>query len=70
MMYARYSSGNSPCVERLNRLPSAIESKYGKISSRWWHEDGIVKYEITTPSPAKAIINGRKYNLIAGVYRF
>ncbi|MBQ8649333.1 MAG: family 78 glycoside hydrolase catalytic domain [Clostridia bacterium] len=57
-------------TDEIDSFCAEIESKYGKISSRWWHEDGIVKYEITTPSPAKAIINGKKYNLIAGVYRF
>ena len=34
------------------------------------HENGKVKYEITTPVDATAVIDGKTYNLSLGVHKF
>lgn len=55
---------------RLDWFRAEIDIAYGKISSRWWHEEGKVHYEIVTPVESTAIIEGREYKLSAGVHIF
>ncbi len=57
-------------TDKIESFAAEIESRQGKILSHWWHEDDIIKYEIITPSPAKAIINGKEYVLSPGQYFF
>lgn len=47
-----------------------IDTAYGRVASRWWHEDGIVRYEISTPVKAAALVDGKSYELDAGVHLF
>lgn len=55
--------------DRIDWFKAEIETKHGKVSSRWWHENGKVCYELTTPVPATAVIEGKTYQLDAGVHR-
>ena len=57
-------------TNRLEYVSATLETAYGTVSSRWWREDGVVKYELKTPCPAVAVIEGRTYNLEAGSYQF
>ncbi len=57
-------------TDRLEHFSASLDTDYGTISSRWWHEDGVIKYELTTPRPAVAIIEGKTYHLEAGSYQF
>lgn len=58
-------------TDKIDHFSASIDTAYGKISSRWWHEEnGTVRYEIITPRPAKAVIGGEVYKLEPGCYRF
>lgn len=52
--------------DRLEWFKAEIDTAYGKVSSRWWHENGRVNYEIITPVEADAVIEGRAYTLSPG----
>lgn len=56
--------------DRLDWFKAEIDTAYGKISSRWWHENGKVKYEIITPVESTAVIEGKVYTLSPGVHDF
>ncbi len=56
--------------ERLDWFKAEIDTVSGKVSSRWWHKDGRVHYEINTPVEATAVIEGKKYELSPGVHIF
>lgn len=58
-------------TEKIQSFDASIETVQGTASSRWWHNnEGKVRYEITTPSNATAIINGKEYILTPGTYMF
>lgn len=57
-------------TDKLERFYAEIETVHGKVSSSWYHQDGAVRYEIVTPSPAIAVINGKEYKLTPGKYIF
>ena len=57
-------------TDKIEQFGAEIDTREGSVSSRWWHEGGEVRYEIITPSPATAIINGKTYKLSPGNYRF
>ncbi len=56
--------------DRIDWFKAEIDTVQGKVSSRWWHENGKVCYEIITPVPATAVINGNTYTLSPGTYTF
>ena len=56
--------------ERLDWLSATIETRKGRVSSRWYKFEGKYKYEIEVPSSAKVIIEGKEYSLEKGVYTF
>lgn len=56
--------------DRIDWFRAEIDTAYGKISSRWWHENGKVHYEIITPVESTAVIDGEKYSLSAGRHTF
>ncbi len=56
--------------DRIDWFRAEIETAYGKASSRWWHEDGTVHYEIITPVEAVAVIEGKEQSLLPGRYIF
>lgn len=56
--------------DRIDWFRAEIDTAYGKVSSRWWHENGKVRYEITTPVKAVAFIEGNTYDLSPGTHLF
>lgn len=56
--------------ERIDWFKAEIDTAFGKVSSRWWHEEGRVRYEIITPTEATAVIEGKEYTLSAGKHIF
>ncbi|MBQ7761562.1 MAG: family 78 glycoside hydrolase catalytic domain [Clostridia bacterium] len=57
-------------THKLDYLSASIDTKYGKISSKWYHENGKVKYKITTPVSAIVIIDGKAHKVEKGEYTF
>lgn len=57
-------------TDKIDRFYAEIESRQGKIAAGWKHENGSVRYEIVTPCPATAIIDGKEYDLAPGRYIF
>ena len=57
-------------TDKLDYLSASIETRRGIISSKWYHENGKIRYEITTPSRAKIIIDGKEFNVEKGTYIF
>lgn len=56
--------------DRIDWFKAEINTRHGKVSSRWWHEDGKVKYEIIAPVESTALIEGKEYTLPAGRHLF
>ena len=52
--------------DRIDWFKAEIQTAYGRVSSRWWHEDGKVHYEIITPVDSTAVIEDKEYNLSPG----
>ena len=55
---------------QLEWLGASIETRHGKISSRWTHTDGVIRYEIVTPVPAQIVIGKKEYAVGPGSYIF
>lgn len=55
---------------RLDWFRAEIDTASGRVSSRWWHENGKMHYEINTPVEATATIEGNTYNLSPGRHIF
>ena len=56
--------------DRIEWFKAEIDTKWGKVSSHWWHENGRVHYEITTPVVSTAVIEGKAYTLSPGKHIF
>ncbi len=56
--------------DRIDWFKAEIDTREGKASSRWWHENGRVHYEITTPVVSTAVIEGKSYTLSPGKHVF
>lgn len=54
--------------KRLGWLKAELDTRHGKISSKWTHTDGGIRYEITTPVPARIVIKDKEYLMQAGTY--
>lgn len=57
-------------TDRIDWFRAEINTAYGKIKSGWYHKEGKIVYEITTPVNATAVIDGKTYELTAGEYTF
>lgn len=57
-------------TNKLEYLLASIETKYGKILSKWYHDGGKIKYEIETPVKATVKIDGKEYSVDSGKYTF
>ncbi len=53
-------------TDKIESLYADLDTDYGHIRSGWYHRDGKTIYEITTPVPSRAVINGKSYKLSAG----
>ena len=56
--------------DRLEWLSGTLCTKYGKIVSKWYHENGKIHYEITVPKSAEIIINGVAHKVKKGTHCF
>lgn len=56
--------------KRLDFAEAAIDTKHGRIESKWRYINGKVRYEIITPSPATIHIEGKTYSVSKGHYIF
>ena len=57
-------------TKKLEFLSASIETRHGKIVSKWQNEGEKTRYEIETPVKATAIIGDKTYELEAGKYVF
>lgn len=57
-------------TNRLERFAASLKTDQGTVSSRWWHENGTIRYELITPCPAVAVIDGTEHTLAPGRHRF
>ena len=57
-------------TDKLEHLSATLCTKYGKIVSKWYHENGKIHYDITTPVNTTVIINGVCHQVKKGKYRF
>ena len=55
---------------RLGWLDAAIDTRQGRIRSKWTYREGGVRYDITTPVPATVVIDGRSADVAPGQYTF
>ena len=56
--------------DRIDWFKAELETVRGRVSSRWWHEDGRVHYEFITPVESSALIEGKEYHLSPGRHVF
>ena len=57
-------------TDRLSSLSATLETRQGKIISKWYHFENKIRYEITTPVKATIIIEGKEYVVEKGRYIF
>ena len=57
-------------TDKLDHLSASIMTRHGLVSSKWYHENGKIRYEITTPSDTTVVIDGKEYNVEKGSYIF
>ncbi len=57
-------------TKKLKWLSAKIETRKGTVSSAWFNEGDKFRYEITTPSKATIIIDGKEYCVEKGSYVF
>ena len=55
---------------RLEWLEASIDTRKGLVRSLWKQEEGRIRYEITTPSPAVIVIDGVETEVGPGEYIF
>ena len=57
--------------KRLGWLEASVETDNGIVSSKWIYTvDGGVRYEITVPTSAKIVIDGKEKSVGKGTYVF
>ena len=57
-------------TKKLDWLSAKIETRKGSVSSAWFKEGDSFRYEITTPSKATIIIDGKEHRVEKGSYVF
>ena len=57
-------------TKKLKWLSAKIETRKGTVSSAWFNEGDKFRYEITTPSKATIIIDGKEFCVEKGSYVF
>lgn len=56
--------------KRLSWLEASIDTRHGRVSSRWSRQGCSIRYEITTPVPAEITIGGKTKHVTPGSYLF
>lgn len=67
--YARVKIAPQP-DPRLEWLSARLDTRRGKIFSKWKYVNGKIRYEIETPAPAEIHIGGEVYEVEKGAYIF
>ena len=57
-------------TDKLDWLCGTLCTKYGKVVSKWYHENGKARYEITVPRSAVVIVDGVSYKVKKGTHCF
>ena len=57
-------------TRKLEHLSATIETKQGRVMSKWYYVDGKVRYEIETPVKARVVIDGKEHIVNKGKYFF
>ena len=57
-------------TDKLDSLSATLETRNGKIVSKWYHKDGKINYEIETPVKSTIIIGEKRYDVEKGKYTF
>ena len=57
-------------TDKLDHLSASIDTPRGVVSSKWYHKDGKIRYEITTPVKTTIIIDGKAQVVEKGSYIF
>ena len=57
-------------TDKIDRLSASIDTVRGLVASKWYHKDGKIRYEITTPVNATIVIDGVTYEVEKGSYIF
>lgn len=55
---------------RLGWLEAVVETRHGRIRSRWEREGDVWRYEIETPVESRICIDGREHTVPAGRYLY
>jgi len=55
---------------RLEHLEASIDTKFGRVSSKWAIGDNIVNYSFEVPNTATIIIDGQSREVGKGIYAF
>lgn len=56
--------------KRLGSLEARVMTRAGEVRSKWTHEAGFIRYEITTPSDAVIRLGDATYEVAPGSYMF
>ncbi len=56
--------------ERLGFLEASVDTRHGKVVSKWVYKNGKPEYEITVPVDADIVINGISHSVSKGTYTF
>lgn len=56
--------------KRLGHLTASVETRRGKISSKWSYTNDGIRYDITTPCETEIILGDKHYHVEAGDYIF
>ncbi len=57
-------------TNKLAHLSAKIQTKHGTVSSKWYHIDDKIRYEIQTPVDSTIIINSTTHKVPKGKYIF
>jgi len=57
-------------TDRLEWLSGTLCTKFGNITSKWYRENGKIRYEITVPKSAEIIIDGVTHKVKKGTHLF
>ena len=56
--------------KRLKWLEACVKTRHGEICSKWFCEEGRIRYEVITSVPATLVIEGKEYQVEPGSYIF
>ena len=57
-------------TDRIERMSAILDTRHGRIVSKWRHFEHKIRYEITTPVKATIVIDGKEFTVENGSYIF